>query len=127
MSLMDSNGLAARRKIAALRSVVPGGRGFAERRRVEMALFYSNGGPGPATELWRVNVEGNGSDMQEWRSASADGWTVRGGWNPRENAQLDILFWGEMSMIDASEVPKIQQGMREEMAKYGPLPSEEIV
>jgi hypothetical protein len=92
-----------------------------------MALFYSNGGPGPATKLWRVNVEGNGSDMHEWRSASAHGWTVRGGWTPRENAQLDIQFWGEMFMVDASKVPKIQQVMREEMAKYGPLPSEEIV
>jgi hypothetical protein len=88
-----------------------------------MALFYSNGGPGPASKLWRVNVEGNGSDIHEWRSASADRWTVRGGWEPRANAQLDIQFWGEMFMVDASEVPAIQQGMRDEMAKYGPLPA----
>jgi hypothetical protein len=88
-----------------------------------MALFYSDGGPGPATKLWRVNVAGNGSDMREWRSASADRWTVRAGWTPHVNAQLDIQFLGEMFMVDASEVPAIQQGMREEMAKYPPLPA----
>lgn len=86
-----------------------------------MALVYSDGGPGPASKLWRVNVEGNGSDIHEWRSASAHRWTVRGGCTPHVNAQLDILFWGEMFMVDASEVPEIQQGMREEMAKYEPV------
>jgi hypothetical protein len=65
-----------------------------------------------------VNVEGNGSDLEAWRSASADKWTVRCGWEPAPNAQLDIQFLGEYFMVDASEVPKIQEGMREEMAKY---------
>jgi hypothetical protein len=92
-----------------------------------MALFYSDGGPGPASKLLRVNVEGNGSDIAAWRAASADKWTVRGGWQSEPNAQLDIQFLGEYFMVDASEVPKIQQGMRDEMAKYPPLPSEGIV
>lgn len=89
-----------------------------------MALFYSDGGPGPASKLWRVNVEDNGSDMAEWRSASADQWTARGGWEQRDNVQLDILFLGEMFMVDASEVPQIQQQMRERAVKYGAMPSE---
>jgi hypothetical protein len=88
-----------------------------------MALFYSDGGPGPASLLLRVNVEGNGSDLGAWHAASADKWTVRGGWTPHANAQLDILYLGEYFMVDASEVAEIQQGMRDEMAKYGPLPS----
>jgi hypothetical protein len=87
-----------------------------------MALYYSNGGPGPASRLWRVNVEGDGSDMGEWRRASADRWTVRCGWEPAANVQSDILWLGEMLMVDASEVPKIQQEMRDHYAKYETLP-----
>jgi hypothetical protein len=51
---------------------------------------------------------------------------VRGGWQSEPNAQLDIQFLGEYFMVDASEVPSIQQGMRAESAKYGPLPGERV-
>jgi hypothetical protein len=87
-----------------------------------MALFYGNGGPGPATKLLRVNVEGEGSDFAAWSAASGEHWTVARGWEPFP-AQADIMFLGEFFMVEASEVPEIQQGMREQMARYGPLPA----
>jgi hypothetical protein len=37
----------------------------------QMALYYSDGGPGLPTDLVRVNVEGNGSDVKAWRSSTA--------------------------------------------------------
>lgn len=83
-----------------------------------MALYYSDGGPGPATDLVRVKVEGNGSDMDEWQAASADRWTVAVGWIPYPHAQLDIGFKGELFMVDASEVADIQQQMRDDAARY---------
>jgi hypothetical protein len=85
-----------------------------------MPLYYSDGGPGPATLLLRINVDGNGSDAVAWRKATADKWTARGGWQPAPNAQLDIAYLGEYFMVDASEVPKIQNQMREQAARYGP-------
>jgi hypothetical protein len=78
-----------------------------------MALFYSDGGPGPAHQLWRVNVEGGGSDWEEWRSASAHRWNSDGSWTPHPNAQLEINFLGEMGMVDESEVPRVQQEIRD--------------
>jgi hypothetical protein len=39
---------------------------------------------------------------------------VRGGWEPAwQGAQADIRFTGEFFPVNASEVPKIQEGMRE--------------
>jgi hypothetical protein len=76
-------------------------------------LYYSDGGPGPAADLVRVNVEGSGSDRDAWLAASADRWTVRDGWKPYPNAQLDIGFKGELFMVDASQVPVIQQQLRD--------------
>jgi len=81
-----------------------------------MALFYSDGGPGPAHDLVRVNVEGGGSDAETWRAASADRWSSDGSWTPYPNAQLDITFKGELFMVDASEVPRVQQEIRNWMA-----------
>ncbi len=83
---------------------------------VAVALYYSDGGPGLPTDLVRVNVEGNGSDLKAWRKASAERWTVTQGWKPYPNAQLDIGFKGELFMIDASEVPKVQAQLRERYA-----------
>jgi hypothetical protein len=77
-----------------------------------MALYYANGGPGPASKLWRVNVEGTGSDSHEWHAASAEQWGDENGWQPRPGAQLDILWLGEFSMIDESDVPKVQNEIR---------------
>jgi hypothetical protein len=76
-----------------------------------MAVYYSNGGPGPASKLWRVNVEGTGSDRREWHAASAEQWGTNG-WQPRPGAQLDILWLGEFSMVDESEVPRVQDEIR---------------
>ena len=76
-----------------------------------MAVYYSNGGPGPASKLWRVNVEGTGSDRMEWHAASAEQWGTNG-WQPRPGAQLDILCLGEFFMIDESEVPRVQDEIR---------------
>jgi hypothetical protein len=81
-------------------------------------LYYSDGGPGPATDLVRVNVEGNGSDYDAWFAASADRWTVRGGWSPYPHAQLDIGWKGELFMVDAGQVGGIQQQMRERSARF---------
>ena len=81
-----------------------------------MALYYSDGGPGPASKLWRVNVEGDGSDMHAWHSASAEQWGEKG-WVPNPGAQLDILWLGEFFMIDESEVPKVQNEIRERNAQ----------
>jgi hypothetical protein len=77
-----------------------------------MALYYANGGPGPASKLWRVNVEGTGSDSHEWHAAPAEQWGEENGWQPRPRAQLDILFLGEFFLIDESEVPKAQNAIR---------------
>jgi hypothetical protein len=82
-----------------------------------MALFYSDGGPERAHRLVRVNVEGDGSDVDTWRAASADRWHSDGSWSPYPNAQLDINFKGELFMIDASDVPKVQQEIRSWMAE----------
>jgi hypothetical protein len=84
---------------------------------VEMALYYSDGGPGPATDVVRVNVDGNGSDYDAWFAASADRWTIRDGWKPYPHAQLDIGWKGELFMVDASQVADIQQQMAIDYAR----------
>jgi hypothetical protein len=85
---------------------------------VRLVLFYSDGAPGPATDLVRVNVEGSGSTREAWFDASADRWTVRDGWKPYPHAQLDMMWKGELFMVDASQVPDIQQQMRADYARY---------
>ena len=37
---------------------------------MQIGLYYSDGGPAPATDLVRVNVEGNGSTREAWFAAS---------------------------------------------------------
>lgn len=69
-------------------------------------LHYSDGGPGPATKLPRVD-----SDGDDWHSAPAWRWNVKGGWRPAPGAQLDILCFGEFFMIDASQVLDVQHEM----------------
>jgi hypothetical protein len=81
-------------------------------------LYYSNGGPGPATKLWRVDVAGDG-DLSAWRRAPAYSWQPRSGWQPREHVQLDILGLGEMFLIDESQVESVQNEMRAAVRKYG--------
>jgi len=75
-------------------------------------LYYSNGGPGPATDLLRVDAPSD-HDFSVWRAAKSARWTVRGGWEQFDNAQLDISFTGDYSMVDADEVPGIQAQMRD--------------
>jgi len=76
-------------------------------------LYYANGGPGPATKLLRVDVPDHGRTAPGgWHAAPAATWQVKGGWQPYDNAQMDILMLGEFSMIDASEVEKVQGEIR---------------
>ena len=83
-----------------------------------MALFYSDGGPGPATKLLRVNVDGDGSDLDAWLEPvpTSGPCAAAGSQRPTRSwifsTSANTLWWMP------SEVPKIQQGMREEMAKY---------
>lgn len=70
-------------------------------------LYYSNGGPGPATKLYRVDAPTDGN-MPIWLSAPAQSWRPASGWQPNDHAQDDILWLGEFTMIDASEVARVQ-------------------
>jgi len=69
-------------------------------------LYYSDGGPGPASKLLRVDAEPEG--FAQWRAAPASIWQVKGGWQPYPQAQNEILQSGEFFMIDASQVEKVQ-------------------
>ena len=73
-------------------------------------LYYSNGGPGPATKLLRVHAPEGGA-IAAWHRAPAERWTVEGGWKPEPDAQLDIQQLGEFFMIDESEVLDVQYEM----------------
>jgi len=76
-----------------------------------MALYYSNGGPGPATKLWRVDAP-DGATIEQWRRAPAFAWQPETGWQPRDHVQLDILDSGDFGMIDESAVESVQNEMR---------------
>lgn len=80
-------------------------------------LYYSNGGPGPATRLLRVEAPADAS-MQQWHAAPAASWQPHSGWVPNTFAQLDILGLGEFFMVDESQVPAIQAEMTAALAKY---------
>jgi hypothetical protein len=82
-------------------------------------LYYSDGGPGPATKLLRVEVPATGSSHEAWLRAPAASWQPRSGWQPNDDAQLDILGTGDFFMVDASQVEDIQNEMRAAVAKYG--------
>jgi hypothetical protein len=81
-------------------------------------LYYSNGGPGPATRLLRVEVAGGGSDREAWLRAPAASWQPHNGWQPNTYVQLDILGRGEFFMVDESQVEGIQNEMRAQVAKF---------
>ncbi|ORW25164.1 hypothetical protein [Mycobacterium palustre] len=75
-------------------------------------LYYSNGGPGPATKLLRVDAPGDG-DRDKWLFAPAERWNVKTGeWKSDSLAQLDILGTGDFFMVDASQVAGIQRKMK---------------
>lgn len=76
-------------------------------------LYYSDGGPGPATKLLLVDAPAGG-DWHAWVRAPAARWTVAAGWQDDTHlVQMDITMTGEFFMVDASEVPNIQQQMRD--------------
>lgn len=77
-----------------------------------MSLYYSNGGPGPASKLLRVDAPSNGA-FREWQFAPAFCWTPEGGWQPWVHAQNEILNLGEYGMIDSSYVAHVQAEIRD--------------
>jgi hypothetical protein len=81
-----------------------------------MSLYYSNGGPGPASKLLRVDAPPNAT-IREWQFAPAFVWTPEGDWKPWRNAQNEILNLGEYGMIDSSYVAQVQAEMRDRHAK----------
>jgi hypothetical protein len=81
-------------------------------------LYYSNGGPGPATRLLRVEVPGSGSDREAWLRAPAASWQPHTGWVPNTYVQLDILGTGDFFMVDESQVEAIQGEMTAAVEKY---------
>ena len=50
--------------------------------------------------------------------APAERWTVRDGWIPANDAQVDIYLTGDYFMVDASKVPEIQAQMRDRAARF---------
>jgi hypothetical protein len=77
-----------------------------------MALFYANGGPGPATKLYRVDVPTSGGvRVGAWQVAPAGRWSVEAGWQPYSDAQADITLSGEFFLIDESQVLDVQHEM----------------
>jgi hypothetical protein len=77
-----------------------------------MSLFYGNGGPGPHDKLYRVDAP-PGCDDHTWWAAAAFQWTPQAGWFPDSDVQGNIRWLGEFFRLDDSEVPDIQQKMRE--------------
>lgn len=82
-----------------------------------MSLYYSNGGPGPATKLLRVDAP-EGADIAAWRRSPAASWQPHSGWVPNTFVQLDILGLGEYFMVDESQVQAIQAEMTAALAQY---------
>jgi hypothetical protein len=73
---------------------------------VTRMLYYADAGPGPRTKLLAVD-----SDGDDWWSAPAWRWNVKGGWKPEPNAQLDIHCLGEFFLIPDSQVLDVQHEM----------------
>lgn len=83
-----------------------------------MALYYSNGGPGPATKLRRIDAPGDGDfdtwyHAQGWRWRAADVSDTCDGWTKDDHVQGEVTQLGEFFMIDASEVATVQQQIRD--------------
>lgn len=74
-------------------------------------LYYSNGGPGPATRLFRVDAPAD-ADHMAWHRAAAASWQPHTGWVPNTYVQLDILGTGDYFMVDESQVPAIKEEMK---------------
>jgi hypothetical protein len=65
-------------------------------------MYYSDGGPGPATKLLRLDV------IDVWRYSP--GWTWGpAGWIAESGATAMILGTGEFSQIDPADVPRVQE------------------
>jgi hypothetical protein len=75
-------------------------------------MYYSDGGPGPATKLLRLDADPQG-EYQDWLGAAAFRWEPTMGWFPIEHAQLDIMHLGELFLIDPDDMPMVQQQMRD--------------
>ena len=73
-------------------------------------LYYSNGGPGPASKLLRVKAPPNAT-LAEWQAAPGEAWG-EAGWQPWPGAQVEIQQLGEFFMIDESQVAKAQNEIR---------------
>ena len=82
-----------------------------------MSLFYSNGGPGPASKLFRVEAP-EGATIEQWRGSPAASWQPHSGWVPNTFVQLGILGTGDFGMVDESQVQGIQKEMTAALAKY---------
>ena len=70
-------------------------------------MYYSDGGPGPATKLLRVHAPEDG-DFWAWMCAPAERWTVNAGWSSEPDAQAIIKTTGDFFLIDESEVLDVQ-------------------
>lgn len=83
-------------------------------------LYYANGGPGPATGLLRIHAPKDG-DYENWRwHSKGERWSPNEGgyWFPYPHAQNEILWTGEYSLIDDSQVERIQQEIARDYEKY---------
>jgi hypothetical protein len=65
------------RKLSAGNDVAPGVKSC--RKENARMLYYSDGGPGPATKLLLVDAPAGG-DWHAWVRAPAARWTVAAGW-----------------------------------------------
>lgn len=81
-------------------------------------LYYSNGGPGPASKLLRVDSPPD-ADIAAWRAAPAASWQPHSGWVPDTFVQLDILGTGDFFMVDESQVPAVQGEIKAALDKFG--------
>ncbi|MDT5051952.1 MAG: hypothetical protein QOF66_318 [Mycobacterium sp.] len=77
--------------------------------------YFSDGGPGPATKLLRVDYDGPLDDMDSihpFGDSKAERWSPRDGWQPSPTATSDILWSGWLSRISESEVPTVEDQLR---------------
>jgi hypothetical protein len=73
-------------------------------------LYYSDGGPGPASKLLAVQSEPGASDAAWW-CAPGWRWQVKGGWREEPEAQGRIRLSGEFFYIEEEEVLEVQHQM----------------
>jgi hypothetical protein len=81
----------------------------------QVALYYANGGPGPASRLVRLHYDGG--VWPAWAFAPYEEWSEALDWHtPPSHVQAEILALGELVLIAAADVPKVQQEIRERYA-----------